>query len=350
MSRSSRKLDHIHQALEQNAGCNGLHDVSFVHNSLPSVNMSNISLESFVGGLQLSSPIIINAMTGGAIETLNINEKLAIVASETSIPMAVGSQMAAIRNQDVRNTYQIARKMNPNGMIIANLGGEATTTQALEAIEMLEANALQIHLNPMQELIMPEGDRNFEGVLERIGSIVQHTNVPVFVKEVGFGMSRESCQKLIEVGVKVIDVGGAGGTNFAEIENSRREIPISFLNNWGMNTCISLLEVSSFRKNLSIMASGGIVNSLHIAKSISLGASAIGMAGPILKAIVNQGTDTAISMIEVLKDELRLIMTALGTQTILDLQHAPIVITGETRQWCEARQIDYKSFASYRSV
>ncbi|MEX2104191.1 MAG: type 2 isopentenyl-diphosphate Delta-isomerase, partial [Bacilli bacterium] len=218
MSRSSRKLDHVNEALRYNQpNGSGWEDIRFVHNSLPSTNVDRISIETCIGELSLRSPIIINAMTGGAAETLSINERLAFVAKETGVAMAVGSQMSAIRNPDLRDTYSVIRKIHNDGLVFANLGGEATIDQATAAVEMIGADALQIHLNVMQELIMPEGDREFEGILENIARIKATLSVPIIVKEVGFGISQGSCEKLIQAGVTIVDVGGAGGTNFAFI-------------------------------------------------------------------------------------------------------------------------------------
>ena len=170
-------------------------DIKFIHQGLPDIGVFDVGLDHEIGGLYLSSPIFINAMTGGGGEkTYRINKELAIVAKNTGLTMAVGSQMAAIKDKTQKYTYEIVRKENPAGVIIANLGSEASSEDAKAAIEMIEANALQIHLNVIQELTMPEGDRNFSGALKRIESIVKEIAVPVIVKEVGFGMAKETVQ------------------------------------------------------------------------------------------------------------------------------------------------------------
>jgi isopentenyl-diphosphate Delta-isomerase len=347
VSRSERKWDHIRYALasEQN-GSSAFDDIQFIHQSIPDVNVSDIRLDHALGGLPLSSPIFINAMTGGGDEkTYRINKELAMVANDTGIAMAVGSQMAALRDTSQRYTYEIVRKENPKGIIIANLGSEATPEYAKRAVEMIEANALQIHLNVVQELTMPEGDREFTGVLQRIEAIMKEINVPVIVKEVGFGMSYETIQTLKSIGVSIVDIGGAGGTNFAEIENKRRESSLSFFNHWGIPTPISLVEAVEITDHPSVIGSGGIHSSLDIAKCLSLGADAVGIAGLFLKVLVKKGIESLQSEIEMLHNELTFIMAALGVRTILDLKEAPLLISGKSYHWLNQRGIDTAKYS-----
>lgn len=349
--RESRKMDHIRYALSLGpSGENGFSDIRFVHNCLPGVSMDQIALDTTIGDLKLSSPIVINAMTGGAHETEEINRELAVAARELKLAMAVGSQMTALRNPDVESSYKVVRKVNPNGIVFANLGGEATVEQALRAVDMLNANALQIHLNCMQELIMPEGDRDFRGTLERIAEISDKLPIPVIVKEVGFGMSAECAVRLKEIGIRIIDIGGAGGTNFAAIENARRDIPLSSLNDWGIPTCSSLIECSQVYPYGGIIASGGITDSLDIAKALALGASAAGIAGAFLKVLRQDGTQPLIDTIKRTENGLRLIMTALGSPNIPSLWNVPLVIGGATAEWCRARGIDARTYGCRRPV
>jgi isopentenyl-diphosphate delta-isomerase len=306
----------------------------------------------------LSSPIIINAMTGGARETEDINRELAIAARECGLAMAVGSQMSAIKNSDVASSYRIVREVNPQGLIFGNLGSEASLEQAERAVDMINADALQIHLNVMQELIMPEGDRDFTGMLERIKAIVQGIGIPVIVKEVGFGMVRESALALFQAGVSIIDVGGSGGTNFAEIENKRRTQPMEWLNDWGCKTSIALLEAGEALKErnccsaqipatrLSLIGSGGVRSSLEACKALTLGASAVGIAGTFLHTLRTEGTAALINRIHEMHQHLKLLMTALGALTIEDLKDVPIIICGETAHWCDVRGIDIKQYAA----
>ncbi|MGG3470801.1 type 2 isopentenyl-diphosphate Delta-isomerase [Neobacillus pocheonensis] len=347
MSRSERKWDHIRFALKNGQERSStFDDIKFIHHSLPNISVLDVRLDHSIGELYLSSPIFINAMTGGGGEkTYRINKELAMVAKETGIAMAVGSQMAALKDKTQKYTYDVVRKENPSGFLIANLGSEASPDQAKAAIELIEANAIQIHLNVIQELTMPEGDRDFTGALRRIESIVNEVKVPVIVKEVGFGMSMETVKSLGSVGVTLVDVGGFGGTNFAEIENRRREKSLSFFTNWGIPTPISIIEASSVSKDISIIGSGGFSNAIDMVKGLAIGADAIGVAGKFLQILVDKGIDSLKAEIESLHEEMTMIMTALGARTISDLKRLPIVISGETYHWLNQRGIDTKSYS-----
>lgn len=347
MSRISRKMEHVEHALTiQETNSHGLDDVKFVHHCIPETRLDEMKLDSRIGELKLSSPIFMNAMTGGAVETFEINRDLAMAAKQCGVPMAVGSQMSAIKNPEMEYTYRIVREMNPEGIILANLGSEATVDQAIQAIEMIDADAVQIHLNVMQELIMPEGDRNFKGNSARIQAIAREVKVPVIVKEVGFGVSREAAKRIEALGVVAIDVGGQGGTNFAAIENRRRKLPLDMLNNWGITTSCSLLEVVDAVKDVAIIGTGGIKNGLDAAKCIALGASAVGMAGFFLKQWSDGGIASVVQSVEEIHMEMKVIMTALGVDTIERLQQVPVVITGKTAEWCNARKIDLVALAN----
>lgn len=347
MTRAKRKSDHIKHALKTGQSrLSGFDDISFVHQSLPNCSVEQVNLSTKVGELSLSSPIFINAMTGGGGEaTYQINRKLAIAAREAKIPIAVGSQMSAIKDKAEIRTYQVVRAENQDGIIFANLGSEATVDQARTAIDMLEADALQLHLNTIQELTMPEGDRDFSGALSRIEAIVNTLKIPVIVKEVGFGMSMETVQRLESIGVSAIDVGGYGGTNFAKIENLRREQQFSFFDNWGIPTAISIIEAKEVNRQIAVLASGGIQNSLDIVKALSLGACSTGLAGRFLKVMVEQGVESLISEIEEMKVELTFLMTALGAKRISELQRVPLVISGYTHHWLSERGIETKQFS-----
>ncbi|WML45127.1 type 2 isopentenyl-diphosphate Delta-isomerase [Neobacillus sp. PS3-40] len=347
MSRSERKWDHIRYALEsEQKRYSAFEDIQFIHQSVPEINVEDIRLDHKIGELRLSSPIFINAMTGGGDEkTYRINKEFAMVAKMTGLAMAVGSQMSAIKDESQRYTYEVVRKENPNGIIIANLGSEATPEHAKRAIEMIEANALQLHLNVVQELTMPEGDRDFTGVLRRIEAIMKEVDVPVIVKEVGFGMARETITELSEIGVSFVDVGGTGGTNFAEIENKRRERSLSFFNNWGIPTPTSILEAVDVANHPSVIGSGGVRSSLDIAKCIALGADAVGIAGLFLKVLLDSGMEALQAEIALLHHELSFIMAAMGAKTISDLKNAPLMISGSTYHWLNQRGINTAKYS-----
>jgi len=345
--RGSRKMAHIDQALRHKpTSGNGFADIRPVPLSLAETRLNSVSLATRIGELNLSSPIVINAMTGGAQETEQINRELAEAAATCGLAMAVGSQMAAIKDPGVRDSYRIVRKTHPKGVLFANLGTEATVEQAQAAVDMLEADALQIHLNMMQELVMPEGDRDFTGASKRIEAIVRGVDVPVVVKEVGFGLTAESALRLRELGVRFLDVGGRGGTDFSAIENARRETPYDFLREgWGCPTVISLLESARYYPPQSLVASGGIATGLNAVKALIIGASAVGMAGSLLRVQQQRGVSGLIGHIKQIEEEVRILMAALGALTIAELWRVPVVIGGETGNWCRERGIDTAAYA-----
>jgi isopentenyl-diphosphate Delta-isomerase len=347
LTRANRKQEHIQYALstgqERKAGFD---DVAFVHQSLPNSIVEDVSLQSKIGELYWSSPIFINAMTGGGGEqTALLNERLSIIARETGAAMAVGSQMSAIKNPSERGTYEIVRKKNPKGTLLANLGSEATVQQANQAVEMIEADALQIHLNVIQELVMPEGDRDFRNAIDRIGLIADSLNVPVIVKETGFGINKEAAAEIAKTSVAAIDVGGFGGTNFSKIENQRRRRILHYFDNWGIPTAVSIVETTSSARPKSVLASGGIQNSLDMVKALGLGASAVGIAGYILKVLNETGLDKAIEEINELQNDLKFLLCALGCTSVSELQDKPMILSGEVYHWLKVRGLEPDRFS-----
>ena len=348
MTRAERKLDHIRHALSTGQSrATWLDDIRFVHQALPDSSWDNVSLHTQIGELVFGSPFFINAMTGGGgAKTTELNSQLARISREMNIPMAVGSQMAAIKNPEEIATYSTVRKENPDGLIFANLGSEASVDQAKRAVDMLEANALQIHLNVIQELTMPEGDRDFKGALNRIEQLVNELDIPVIVKETGFGISREAAMKLQSINVAAIDVGGFGGTNFAAIENERRKRKLAYFNDWGVPTAAALIETSNLTSNIPVLASGGIQHALDMVKCLSLGASAVGLAGKVLKTLVEEGELATIEEIKEINEDLTMLMVSLGANTIQDLQKVPLIISGELHHYLTIRGIDTYTYAN----
>ncbi|TGB04516.1 type 2 isopentenyl-diphosphate Delta-isomerase [Halobacillus salinus] len=339
MSRSERKIDHIRHALGHERDVhNHFDDVTIVHQSLARLDYQALNINTQVGELSLSSPLFVNAMTGGGGEkTEEINRNLAIAASQTGIGMAVGSQMSALKNPEERKTYEIVRKMNPDGVVFANVGSEATADLAKEAVDMLEANALQIHVNTLQELIMPEGDRDFSNRLKQIEQIRETMDVPVIVKEVGYGMSRETIKVLAELGISYVDVGGRGGTNFSKVENLRREKPLSSFNNWGIPTPISILESLQHDK-VHVIGSGGIRHGLDGVKALALGAEAFGMAGALLKVLVEEGIEVLVEEIEHIHREIKVAMMLMNIEEVAQFKNQPYVLHGLTKEWIDQRK------------
>ena len=337
MSRAQRKIDHIRHALGHERELhNHFDDVEIIHQSLARLDFNQLRIDTKAGELNLSSPLFVNAMTGGGgEETKAINRDLALAARETGIGMAVGSQMSAIKNVEERHTYEIVRQMNPEGVIYANVGSEASLEQAKQAVDMVRADALQIHVNTLQELIMPEGDRNFTQRLDNIHHIVTSIELPVIVKEVGYGMSKETIETLRQIGVRYIDVGGRGGTNFSRVENMRRERPFASFNNWGIPTPASILEATG--SDLHVFASGGIRSGLDGARALVLGAEGFGMAGSLLRVLVNDGVESLIEEVEHIHHEMKIVMMLMNATAPEELRGKPHILFGHTKEWYDQR-------------
>ena len=339
---TNRKDEHVRLAMElhRELRTSDFDNIRFVHHSFPEIGVDEVDISTSFSTFTVEQPFFINAMTGGSESTKSINEKLATVARETGLPMASGSLSAAIKDPSLIDSFTIIRKVNPEGLIFANLGTEHTVENAKRAVDILKADAMQIHCNVVQEIVMPEGDRDFSGRLRNIEKIVKYLDVPVIVKEVGFGMSRETIKSLNDIGVQTIDVSGSGGTNFAKIENNRRSMnKYDYLESFGQSTVISLLEAQEFMKDTDIIASGGIRNPLDIVKALALGAKAVGISGLFLNMVLNDGVEKTIENINSWKTEIRMIMTLLGKRNVSELVSADLVMFNEVREWCLARGI-----------
>lgn len=346
---TSRKDDHVQLAnkLYNKEAISDFDSIRFVYNSLPQIKLSEVSLKTQVAGIKMDYPIFINAMTGGSAKTQIINEDLTKVAIATKLAIASGSLSAALKDESLKDSFKVIRDNNPEGLVFANLGAEYDYSKAKAAIHILKADALQIHLNVIQELVMPEGDRDFSMWLSNIKDIKSKAKVPIIVKEVGFGMSRETIKKLVDTNIDAIDVSGFGGTNFAAIENYRRQnTKYAYLNDFGQSTVISLLEAQAFTNKTDIIASGGIRNPLDVIKSLALGAKAVGISGLILNYLLKFGVEMTIDLINNWKKELKVIMTILGVKNIQELSEVDLIILDDVKAWCQARDIDCNSFAN----
>ncbi|PKM80075.1 MAG: type 2 isopentenyl-diphosphate Delta-isomerase [Firmicutes bacterium HGW-Firmicutes-14] len=347
MSRLTRKDEHIFSSLRL-AGRrpeSGFSDISLVHNALPEIAVSDISLRTILFGKTLHAPLVINAITGGGRVPAEINQALAAAARETGLAMAVGSQTVAVEKPKYEESFRVVRKENPSGLIMANVGAHVSVEAARRAVEMISADALQVHLNVPQEAVMREGDRDFRGWLKNISIMAAKIAVPLVVKEVGFGLSREVVRRLYEAGVRNFDVGGRGGTNFIAIEYLRSELKGSSLETWGITTAASLVEVKSSGMAETVIATGGILNGLDAAKALALGADAAGIAGPYLKVVFERGAAGLIQVIENMKSDLKRVLLMTGTRRPSHLKYVPLVITGGTREWLRERGIDTTPYA-----
>ena len=323
---------------------NDFDDLTFVHQSLVDLTPVEVDLSTEVLGLQLTAPFYINAMTGGSEKTKIYNQQLAIVARETGLMMASGSASAALQDPNVAESFTVIRKENPTGLVLANMGAGKDAQAAEKIIDLLQADGLQIHLNVPQELVMPEGEADFKNWRHNIQQITTTISKPVIVKEVGFGMSRETLQQLKQLGVQAADVSGKGGTSFTQIENARRsKHELSYLNDWGQSTVTSLLEAQE--AELTILASGGVRDAYDIFKALCLGAKAVGISGAILHSLMTVGVEATIELIESWKDQLRMLYTLTNKKTTAQLTSVPLLVTGNAKVWADARGIDLKKIA-----
>jgi isopentenyl-diphosphate delta-isomerase len=255
--------------------------------------------------------------------------------------MAVGSQKIAIAYKAAEKSFSIVRKINPEGIIFANIGADATIADAQKTVEMVQANALQLHLNVPQELAMREGRRKFKGTLENILHIAQNIKVPVIVKEVGFGMSQDEAKLLVDNKIQILDIGGYGGTNFVAIENARnKSLALKSLENWGIPTAPSLIEVvNKVGSDADIICSGGLETGLDVAKALALGAKAAALAGSPLYILYKEGTSALCKHILNMERVLKYTMAMSGANNILELGQRPTVVIGKTREWLKYRGI-----------
>jgi len=355
-----RKIDHIYICLNKDVEAKkittGFEDVLLIHRALPELNLEEIDLTAEVFGHKFSAPIMISSITGGAEEALKINASIAEAVEELGLGMGVGSQRAALENPNLRRTYTIVRKKAPNVFLAANIGApqiirDYTVKDLEKAIEMIEADALIIHLNPLQEAIQPEGEALYLGAVEKIRRIIENLDVPVIVKETGAGISAEDARKLKDVGVAGIDVAGAGGTSWAAVECYRanrrgdrfaEEVGREFWD-WGIPTAASVVEVVQ-SVNLPLIASGGVRSGVDIAKAIGLGADLAGFALPILKPAM-KSSEKVKEKIKIFIQQLRISMFLVGADSTERLKRIPLVVSGRTAEWLKMRGFDIESYA-----
>lgn len=344
-----RKDEHLKLALQYNqqARQNDFDELRFIHHALPvaGTNIDTVDISSTLGPLHLSSPFYINAMTGGSTLAYDVNKKLGQVAAELDIMLALGSASAGLSDDTQKESYRIARKMNPNGFMWLNLSADASLEKVYAAQDVFQADGLQLHLNLPQEIVMPEGDRAFDHWLENIAHIKQHLNIPVMVKETGFGMSLETIQLLKQAGISIIDISGSGGTSFTAIENSRRQAhDFNYLADFGLSTVESLLEAQPFTSTLSICASGGVRHPLDIVKCLALGAKAVGISGLLLPTLLKEPVETTIELLTSFKTQLPALYALLGAKKTADLTQTDLILSEKLLSYADQRHLELDNF------
>ncbi|HSB65323.1 MAG TPA: type 2 isopentenyl-diphosphate Delta-isomerase [Anaerolineales bacterium] len=328
---SNRKTEHLRINLEENVQSgltSGLECYHFVHHALPEINLTDVDVSVKCFSKRLEAPILISSMTGGTSESADLNRILAIAAQEAHIAMGVGSQRIVLEQPELANTFDV-RDHAPDILLFANLGAiQLNYGYGIEAcqrsVEMIHADALVLHFNALQEAIQREGDTHFAGIINKVEAICKELPVPVIAKEVGWGFSRHDITLLANAGVAAIDVAGAGGTSWSQVEMHRaeneeqRKLAAAF-DDWGIPTVEVIENILQVAPGLTIIASGGLRNGIDIAKCIALGASLGGMASPFLKAAA-QSVEETLKLINLLKQEIRVCMFVTGSKTLEELR------------------------------
>ncbi|NHV06774.1 MAG: type 2 isopentenyl-diphosphate Delta-isomerase [Thaumarchaeota archaeon] len=351
MKISNRKYEHLKIATKypKQDSYTGFEDVLLVHEALSNFNFSDVDTSIFFIKENISMPLLISSMTGGFKEAEKVNRRLAEAAQRNLIPIGVGSIRAAIEEKKFIKSYSIVREVAPDVPVISNIGIQQLVkggvSLAEEAVELINADALAIHLNKLQELIMPEGEPNQSGAVEVLREVIRKLKVKVIIKETGCGISKEVALLASHLKINYVDVGGSGGTNFAVIEGIRAkkirdveklELSKKF-SSWGIPTAISVLEAKSVG-GIEVIASGGIRNGLEVAKSIVLGSCCAGVARPLLEAAI-KGPKFLEKTINRFKNELTATMFLVGARSVEELKTKPYVLTGTVRDWVIQRKL-----------
>ncbi len=325
-------------------------DVDFIHNPLTELSLDDIELSTLFLGKRLAAPVVVSGMTGGTRLAARINRAIGEAVEELGLAMGVGSQRAALEDDGLEYTYRVAREAAPTAPIIANIGASQLVAglsrdDVYRIVEMVDADALALHLNPLQEAVQPEGEADYRGLLGRLRWLVEVSPVPVIVKETGAGFSREAALALRDIGVAGVDVGGAGGTSFAVIEAIRAERSglgeeaeaAWTFSDWGIPTAASIVEVRGVLSEVTLIATGGLRSGLDAAKALRLGADLAGYALPVIRAAYRGGAESVKGLLSRYIHELRIAMYLTGSRDIGALREAPIVVRGRLREWLEWR-------------
>jgi isopentenyl-diphosphate delta-isomerase len=353
-----RKADHIkiclNEAAQAKDATTGFADIQFIHRALPEIDKQKIDLTTTVFDHKFSAPLIVGAMTGGTAEATRINAAIAEAVEQLHLGMGVGSQRAAIEDPKLEKTFAVARKKAPTAFLIANIGGVQLVhgygvKEVKKAVEMIDADAVAVHLNALHEAVQPEGQTNFKGVLAKIGEIAGELDKPVIVKETGGGIAAEDARKLEAAGVKAIDVGGAGGTSFAAVEYYRSEVTSmehllgGVFWDWGIPTAVSLVETAQAVK-IPVIASGGVRSGVDIAKALALNACLASVSLPVLQTAVEGAKETR-DLLSLFIEELKNVMFLVGAENVQQLAKTPVVVAGKTAEWLKTRGFSVEGYA-----
>jgi isopentenyl-diphosphate delta-isomerase len=331
-----RKTDHIRINLEEDVRsglATGLERYRFNHRALPELDLEAVDLGQELFGKRLAAPLLISSMTGGTEQAGQINRTLAAAAEQAGVAMGLGSQRAALEHPEVAGTYRV-REVAPTALLFANLGAVQLNysygvDECRRAVEMIEADALILHFNALQEAVQPEGDTRFAGLASKVEAVCRSLNVPVIAKEVGWGFSQADITLLAGAGVAAIDVAGAGGTSWTQVEMHRatnpaqRRLAAAFID-WGIPTAEAILNVRTAAPEMTIFASGGLRSGVDIAKCIALGATLGGMAAPFLKAAVTSLDETVRTITEI-AHEIQVCMFAAGAGDLQALRQTALI-------------------------
>jgi isopentenyl-diphosphate Delta-isomerase len=341
---SGRKADHLELCATGDVGFRAkttlLEHVEFVHDALPEMSLEEVDTSVTLLDKRLKVPLIVASMTGGTERAREINRELARIAEERGYGFGLGSQRAML-NGDQSASYEV-RDVAPETLVLGNIGGVQARTLATDAVEELckgvGADALCVHLNPAMEIVQPEGDRHFGGVLAAIERLVEELPIPVVAKETGCGMSPSTCKRLARVGVRHVDVSGAGGTSWVAVETQRASganRPLGeALRDWGIPTAASVVFARATRPRFkSVIATGGVSTGLDVARALALGAHAAGIARPVLQAFTSGGRDGALRLFDQIEAELRATMLLIGARDIPGLRKAPMLVGAPLRSW-----------------
>jgi len=336
MMLEQRKADHLRINLDNDVSSSlttGLEHYRFVHQAVPELDLAAVDTTTTLLGKTLRAPLLISSMTGGTEQAREINRRLARAAQARGIAMGLGSQRAAIQRPELADTFRV-RDVAPDILLLANLGAVQLNygydvEHCRKAVEMIGADALILHLNPLQEALQPEGNSNFSGLLRKIEAVCRMLNVPVVVKEVGWGISEQAARQLAEAGVSAIDVAGGGGTSWSEVEKRRMTAPAqrrvaARFRGWGLPTAESILMARRGAPHLPLIASGGLRDGIDVAKCVALGARAAGIARPFLKAAAMSAEAADEAVAEIIT-ELRVAMFAAGAGNIATLRQTPLM-------------------------